>query len=79
MKPLSLNPNRNIKVNLRKESSIMQSFKSTTKACTLKYMKGYHLGQRARLKFAQFDQQCRVHYINVRRRWKLKQLCKDHL
>lgn len=46
---------RNMKVNLRKKYSILQSLKSTAKVCTCKNMKGYHLGQRARLKFAQFD------------------------
>lgn len=42
-------------------------------------MKGYNLGQRAWLKFAQLDEQCGVHHIDVRGRWELKQLCKDHL
>lgn len=41
--------------------------------------KGYNLRQRARLKFAQFNEQCCVHHINMRGCWKLEQLCKDHL
>lgn len=37
------------------------------------------MGQRARLQLAEFDEQSRVHDVDVRRRRKLEELSEDHL